>query len=59
MIGRPDRFRVAVRGGLAIDKAFVIHVGEFSLRHDHLAAARRAASGSKPLSRNAAARASI
>lgn len=35
MIDRPDRFRVAARGGLAVDKAFMIHEGEFTLYHDH------------------------
>jgi hypothetical protein len=36
VIDRPDRFGVAVRGGLAADKALLVHEGEFTLDHDHL-----------------------
>jgi hypothetical protein len=49
MIGRSDRFGMAVCSGFAVDKAFVILDGEFTLHHDYWAAARRAMSGSKPL----------
>jgi hypothetical protein len=36
MAGRPDRLRVAIRGGLAVDKALLIHEGELPHHHDHL-----------------------
>ena len=36
VIEGPDRFRITVRGGLAVGKTSVVHEGEFTLDHDHL-----------------------